>query len=40
MRLNSLIAKNKNQIKKVSYSENDPGEPIKVMRAHTDQRRG
>lgn len=37
---NSLIAKNKNQIKKVSYSENDPGEPIKVMRAYTDQEEG
>ena len=37
---NSLIAKNKNQIKKVSYSENDPGEPIKVLRAYTDQEEG
>lgn len=37
---NSLIAKNKNQIKKVSYSENEPGEPIKVMRAYTDQEEG
>lgn len=37
---NSLIAKNKNQIKKVSYSENEAGEPIKVLRAYTDQEEG
>ena len=37
---NSIIAKNKNQIKKVSYSKNDEGELIKVLRAYTDQEEG
>ncbi|SDB91544.1 ATP-dependent helicase [Williamwhitmania taraxaci] len=37
---NSLIAKNKNQIKKVSYSEKESGDLIKVLRAYTDQEEG
>lgn len=34
---NSIISKNKGQIKKIVFSENDQGEKIKVYRAHSDQ---
>ena len=37
---NSLIAKNKNQIKKKIYSENDSGNKIKILRANTDIEEG
>ncbi|MBQ4278826.1 MAG: UvrD-helicase domain-containing protein [Rikenellaceae bacterium] len=34
---NSVIEKNKKQIRKASFSREDKGEPIKVLRAYTDQ---
>ncbi len=34
---NSIIAKNKGQIKKIVWSHNDNGEKIKVVRAHSEQ---
>ena len=34
---NSIIDKNKNQIKKVAFSSNDEGEKIKIISAFTDQ---
>ncbi len=37
---NSIIAKNKRQIPKVVYSENDPGKAIKVISALTDNEEG
>ena len=37
---NSLIAKNKNQLKKTVYSENDAGAKIKVLNALNDQEEG
>lgn len=37
---NSIIAKNKNQLQKTVYSENDAGEKIKVLNALNDQEEG
>lgn len=37
---NSIIHKNKGQIKKVSFSENDMGDKIKVIKALTDNEEG
>ena len=37
---NSLISKNKNQIKKKIYSEKDSGSKIKILRANTDIEEG
>jgi DNA helicase-2/ATP-dependent DNA helicase PcrA len=37
---NSLIAKNKNQLQKTVFSENDPGKKIKVINALNDQEEG
>ncbi|MFA5646982.1 MAG: UvrD-helicase domain-containing protein [Bacteroidales bacterium] len=37
---NSVIAKNKKQIKKASFSANDIGEKIKIIKAYTDQEEG
>jgi DNA helicase-2/ATP-dependent DNA helicase PcrA len=37
---NSLIAKNKRQLKKICFSEGDVGEKIEVIRAFTDQEEG
>ncbi|MFI3265562.1 MAG: 3'-5' exonuclease [Rikenellaceae bacterium] len=34
---NSLIAKNKNRLKKTSFSQGDVGDKIKVLRAYTDK---
>ena len=34
---NSVIAKNRNQLKKESFSEGEEGVPIKVLKAYTDQ---
>ena len=37
---NSIIAKNKRQIPKTVFSENDPGKPIRVISALTDNEEG
>jgi DNA helicase-2/ATP-dependent DNA helicase PcrA len=37
---NSIISKNKKQIKKTVFSENEPGKPIKVFSALTDNEEG
>ncbi len=37
---NSIIAKNKRQIPKTVFSKNDPGKPIKVLSALTDNEEG
>ena len=37
---NSVIAKNQRQIPKVAYSSNEVGEPIKLIKAFTDQEEG
>lgn len=37
---NSVIAKNKKQIQKVSFSANDVGERVKMIKAYTDQEEG
>ena len=37
---NSIIAKNKRQIPKSVFSENDTGKPIKILSALTDNEEG
>jgi len=37
---NSIIANNKNQLKKVVFSENETGDKIKVIRAYSDNEEG
>ncbi len=37
---NSVIAKNRKQIQKVSFSANDVGEKLKLIKAYTDQEEG
>jgi DNA helicase-2/ATP-dependent DNA helicase PcrA len=37
---NSVIAKNQKQIQKVSFSANDTGEKVKIIKAYTDQEEG
>lgn len=37
---NSIIQKNKRQLKKTVFSENEPGEPIRVIEALTDNEEG
>src|SRR5690606_37030293 len=37
---NSIIANNKNQLKKTVYSENETGDKIKVIRAYSDNEEG
>ncbi len=37
---NSLIAKNKNQLEKHTFSDNEEGNPIEVFRSHSDNEEG